>query len=227
MQGTPKTGDRVSGSNTHCSSLAQRPLVPETAGDDSRRTPSVGQLKADSEGSQDGHHSGGEDQPIGGLQSEGRRLQKEGFSSDAINLIQNSTSAKSATQYKYKWDIFVGYCESRRIDPFEASENVISNFLAFVKKERKIGYSTLCGYRSAISRFHKGISGVRIGDLSRIQRTIKGAWRQSPPLPKYTKTWNVQTVLDYLRKQHPPSVLDDSALSHKTITLVALTQLLR
>ena len=154
-------------------------------------------------------------------------MQSEGFSLEAVSLIQSSVSRGTTEQYKYKWKLFEDFCQKISVNPFEASEAVITNFLAFIKKERNLSYSSVCGYRSAISRYHVGISGVQIGNIPRVRRLIKGAWRLSPPLPRYTKTWNVQRVLDFLAKQHPPSSLNMKMLSQKTLALVALTHLLR
>ena len=56
------------------------------------------------------------------------------------------------------------------------------------------------------------------GALLTIRKAIKGAWI-SLPLPKYTRPWDVQKVLDCLVEHHPPEILDIKLLSHKTFNI--------
>ena len=207
--------------------LAKRSVVLHVVGHDIGGFSLVGECQADFMGSQDRNASKYQDGSSSCLQSERRKLQEKGFSLDAVNLIQSSVSSGTTDQYVYKWKLFETFCQEISVDPFNASEAVITNFLAFIKKERNLSYSTICGYRSAISRYHTGISGINVGSSPRVRRLIKGTWRENPPLPKYTQTLNVQRVFDFLSNQHPPSNLDLKMLSYKTLSLIALAHLLR
>ena len=53
---------------------------------------------------------------------------------------------------------------------------------------------------------------------------MKGVFHDRPPLPKYTSTWNVQIILDYLLSMGDNSKLSLSQLSGKTVMLLALTR---
>ena len=72
-------------------------------------------------------------------------------------------------------------------------EDVV-NFLAYL---HNVGYQyrSLNSYRSAIASMHTPIEGVSIG-----QHPL-GAFQACPPLPRYTVTWNVNQVLEYLRER--------------------------
>ena len=58
--------------------------------------------------------------------------------------------------------------------------------------------NSLNSYRSAISSAHDQVEGYSVGQHPLVTRLLKGAFNDRPPLPKYTSTWDVQVVLDYL-----------------------------
>lgn len=92
--------------------------------------------------------------------------------------------------------------------------------LCFLSEKFKNGasYGTLNTYRSAISL----ISDNKIGDNELIRRFLKGAFNKNPPRPKYSHTWDVSIVLDYLEKLDPLETLSFNQLTEKTVTLLAL-----
>ena len=53
---------------------------------------------------------------------------------------------------------------------------------------------------------------------------LKGAFHDRPPLPCYTMTWNVHSVLDYLEGLGTNTSLSLEQLSHKLCMLLALTR---
>ena len=53
---------------------------------------------------------------------------------------------------------------------------------------------------------------------------MKGVYNDRPPLPRYSSTWKVQTVLDHLISLGDNSKLTLKQLSHKTLALLALTR---
>ena len=56
-----------------------------------------------------------------------------------------------------------------------------------------------------------------------IQKLFRFFWKQRPAVPRYLVTWNVETLLSYLKTWHPPSVLSLEQLTMKTIALIACT----
>ena len=57
-----------------------------------------------------------------------------------------------------------------------------------------------------------------------ITRLIKGVFHSRPPLPRYTHTWDVQTVLDFLRSLGDNKELSLKHLSWKVTMLLALSR---
>ena len=74
---------------------------------------------------------------------------------------------------------------------------LVANFLAFLHKEG-YQYNSINSYRSAISSVHEKVDGVSVGQHPTVTRLLKGVFHDRPPLPRYSSTWNVQLVLDFL-----------------------------
>ena len=55
-------------------------------------------------------------------------------------------------------------------------------------------------------------------------RLLKGAFHERPPLPRYTATWDVQTVIQYLESLGPTTALPLKFLTFKLVMLLALTR---
>ena len=63
-----------------------------------------------------------------------------------------------------------------------------------------------------------------MGQHPLVTRLLKGAFNDRPPLPKYTSTWDVQVVLDYLQSPGENENLSLKQLTWKTVMLLALTR---
>ena len=97
------------------------------------------------------------------------------------------------------------------------------DFLAFLFKSG-YEYRTTCTRRSAISAFHNNIEGRPIGEHPQVSSLITSVFNNRPLQPKYNFIWNVQLVLDYLKKELPNnSDLSDKLLTFKVAMLLALT----
>jgi len=98
------------------------------------------------------------------------------------------------------------WCAERNCSPISGPASDVANFLAELYEE---GYqaSSLNSFRSAISSVHDQIDGFTIGKHPMICRVLKGAFNVRPPVPCYTSTWNIQTVLQYLESIGPSASL--------------------
>ena len=130
-------------------------------------------------------------------------------------LASISTSTKK--QYQGSLDKWSKYCVDSNTDPLHPS---VSDVLRFLKISFDIGssYGTLNTIRSAISL----ISSERIGSHSLITRFLKGCYNLKPSKPKYSATWDVNIVLDYLDDMPETKLLSLKDLTMKTVTLLAL-----
>ena len=60
-------------------------------------------------------------------------------------------------------------------------------------------YRTINTLRSAISMSHNEIDGTRVGQHPLVSRFLKGVFNNRPPAPKYSSTWDVDVVLNYIK----------------------------
>ena len=99
----------------------------------------------------------------------------------------------------------------------------IANFLAHLHKE---GYqsSSLNVFGSAIFSVHDKMDGVEVGKHPTITHLLKDAFHERPPLSRYSSTWDVNAVLQYLKSLGPTSGLTLKQLTYKLIMLLALTR---
>ena len=97
------------------------------------------------------------------------------------------------------------------------------NFLASLHKEG-YQYNSVNAYRSAISLVHEKVDGHDVGKHPLVVRMLKGIYHDRPPLPRYTCTWNVQTVLNYLDSLGDNATLSLKQLTWKVAMLLALTR---
>ena len=104
---------------------------------------------------------------------------------------------------------------------------IVSNFLTTMLNDRDLKYSTLNLHRSVISAYHPPIEGFQVGQHPLIVRLLKGAFNKKPPQPRYTQTWDVNQVLEEIKRLGPNESLTLKALSLKLAMLLALTTVSR
>ena len=80
-------------------------------------------------------------------------------------------------------------------------------------------YSTLNTLRSALSAILAPIDGTPIGSLPLIKRFMTGVFNMRPAIPRYTCTWDVNTVLQYLTNLGPSNKLFLKELTMKLVML--------
>ncbi|KAJ8021950.1 hypothetical protein HOLleu_39297 [Holothuria leucospilota] len=148
-------------------------------------------------------------------------LRNKRVSEQAISII--SASWREGTQKQYdtyhrKWSIF---CNERKINPFQPSLIEVLDFLTDLFL-RGLGYSGLNTARAALSTFLI-LNGVKtIGQHPLICRFLKGVFELRPPSARYTTTWDVSVVLNFLRELHPLDSLSLKLVTLKLVMLVAL-----
>ena len=129
--------------------------------------------------------------------------------------------------YKLRFEKFRLYCADVGVDPQTCPEEIIVNFLTILSRVHAYTYQTVCGYRSAISRYHVGFDTVLAGSSRIVKRVTKAVFNENPPLPRYSAIWDVQALISYLETLHPPGSLSLSDLGMKTLALIAVSSLSR
>ena len=110
------------------------------------------------------------------------------------------------------------YCQDIACDPRSCEEVVILNFLSILKCHIGLKYRTICGYRSAIAKYHNTFSG----SSKQVKQLVKACYLDDPPLPRYTDIWDVNILLEYLETLYPHDTLSDIDLSIKTAALLSI-----
>ena len=115
------------------------------------------------------------------------------------------------------------WCTGQGSDPFSGPVSEVANFLALLYGEG-YQYNSVNAYRSAISSVHDKLDGVDVGQHPIITRLLKGVYNDRPSLPRYSNTWDVQTVLNYIELLGSSEDLPLKLLTYKTAFLLAITR---
>lgn len=117
----------------------------------------------------------------------------------------------------------------RKFEQFNASQVhssdlpvhvIVANFLAHLAKSGA-SYSTVNSARSALSAYFRQ-EGSTVGQNDLVCRLVKGVFESNPSLPKYKETWDVDTVLEFLKTWPEPAKLSQRQLTLRLVMLLAL-----
>ena len=105
--------------------------------------------------------------------------------------------------YQSGWVKWNGWCDARRLNPVSCS---VQHFLEFLTKVFYSGlqHHTINVVRSAVSMTHEKVEGVPIGQHPLVTRLMKGVYNLRPPKPRYTYTWDLDMVTQYIVVKTPP-----------------------
>lgn len=98
--------------------------------------------------------------------------------------------------------------------------NIIEFLTSLVQKG--LSYNSINVARSALSSFVLLKRGSTVGTHPLISRFMKGVFNKRPPAPRYNVIWDVNVVLDFLRKLSPANTLTLKQLTLKLVMLIAL-----
>ena len=151
------------------------------------------------------------------------RLQAEGVSEGASNLILHARRQGSTRTYESAWKKWSLWCHERRMDPFRCHVNACLEYLTDLFHKGH-PYRTIGLHRSTISAYHVpvtvGSTLVSVGKHPSISALMSGVHNLRPPKAKYSFTWDVEAVLNLFRSW--PQNLDPKRLTLKVTTLLAL-----
>nr|CAH7758368.1 unnamed protein product [Callosobruchus chinensis] len=146
-------------------------------------------------------------------------FQKRGIPASAIptivDSISNGTLKQYATCFKKYWD----FCKQKQhADPLTYNLAIYLEFLSHTF-EKNISYAVINSYRSALNL----IFSPTEQDLKCINRFLKGVANIRPPKPKYSFTWNPDSVLLFLKTWYPLISLSLEQLTYKLVFLMAIS----
>ena len=141
--------------------------------------------------------------------------------------MDNDIRPSTKSIYNSRLTAFKLYCSDVGCNPQDAPVEVLANFLALLSDTMGYAYSTVSGYRSAISKFHNGIDNIPIGQNKIVKRLARATFLANPPLARYSDIWDVDIVMKYLETLEPLNTLSDFDLGLKTHALCALLSISR
>ena len=113
-------------------------------------------------------------------------------------LLLQSWRTNTHAAYNSAWSKWCRRCFGRNTDPLSASLGSILEFLAD-QFDLGLQYRSLNTLRSAISTSHAQIDSVNVGSHPVVSRLLRGMFNARPPAPRYSESWNVAMVVQYLR----------------------------
>ena len=138
------------------------------------------------------------------------------------NLLLAAWRKNTTSTYASAWSKWVGWCDRRQVNPLSAPLSLILEFLKDQFEEGK-AYRSLNVYRSALSALLLEIDSFKVGSHPLVSQLLKGAFNLKPPKPRYSHTWSVGKVLDFIKSLGPDKDLDIKVLSYKLVALLGLT----
>ncbi|XP_065918390.1 uncharacterized protein [Dysidea avara] len=149
----------------------------------------------------------------------GKGYSMQGFSQRVTNMLLQSWRSHTHSAYNSAWKKWCCWCVRRQADPLSAS---LADILEFLTDNFELGlqYRTLNTLRSAISMTHARLDNCTVGTHPMVTRLLKGMFNARPPVPRYSHSWEVMPIIDFLRGSSDQLSL--LQLSKKVVTLMAL-----
>ena len=151
-------------------------------------------------------------------------LSTRGISQRVANTILASRRDSTIGQYEDRWTCYVKWCLDRgTADPFSADLVEVLDFLQS-RLDAGLAASTVRGYSTAISTFHNPIDGCPAGQHPLIIRFLAGVDNVRPITRRFSPTWDLNVVLDWLQGPTFTNLTDLSLqqVTWKTVFLVAV-----
>eukprot|EP00794_Sanderia_malayensis_P000777 gene777-68_t len=143
-----------------------------------------------------------------------QHIQCKVFSPEVSEIILHSSRKMTVKKYDSvlkHWEI---YCREVEADPVQTSVNTVLKFLLRLYNGG-CKYSGLAATRSALSSVVCLPGYKSIAEHPMISRFLKGVYNKHPPLPKYSRIWDISVVLKYYDSLPPNELLDLKQFTHK------------
>ena len=108
------------------------------------------------------------------------------------------------------------------MDPLHPDINHVLDFLTKLF-HTGIGYSALNTARSAVSALCSTNDCMTLGAHPLVKRFMRGVFNLRPTKPRYSTTWDVNRVLEFLQSTSPVELLPLKDLTRKLAMLIALS----
>ncbi|KAK6181896.1 hypothetical protein SNE40_009674 [Patella caerulea] len=148
-------------------------------------------------------------------------LKKHEFSERSTAIIMESWRSKTKGQYSIFIRKWLLYCCEKQISGIQVS---LVNVIDFLTKlfDDGAGYSAINTARSSLSAIGLIFDGFLVGKHPMVIRFLKGVFNLRPSLSRSERTWDVNIVLQYLKKLSPVHSISFKNLTLKLAMLIAL-----
>jgi len=152
---------------------------------------------------------------------------REGVSAQVATFLQASLKPSSLAAYSSAWRQWSKWCQDRHLEHNTPTLSLLLEYLWDLFSEGRV-YGSLGVHRSALSTLAQPAHLHPLGSHPLVSRFMRAVFLSRPPARMALRpTWDVASVLSYLQTWDPPDQLSLQDLSHKTLTLVALSSIRR
>ena len=131
-----------------------------------------------------------------------RHLPTAGLSPDVVQIIRASWRVSTQSAYNTPVQRWLDFCNRRQLNPHQPTVSQVLEFL-HILYELGLSHSAIGTHRSAISAIVE-IPGVpQLGEHWLVSHFMKGIFHLRPPQPRYTKLWDANQLLSYLKSLGP------------------------
>ena len=162
------------------------------------------------------------DPNAGSMEGFGENMVIEGLSQEVTEVLTSCRRSGTLSHYKSAWEKWNGWYIGRKINPISAGVNHVLQFLSDLYQSG-LEYRTINCYRSTISAYHIHVDNKPIGQHPMVCKLLSGVFNKRPPQPKYTIIWDVNSVVNYIKRLSSNDELSVKDLTLKLTTLIALT----
>ena len=148
-------------------------------------------------------------------------LRDKQFSSEVAEHVSKARRDSTVKVYDAKWQIFRDWANERKIDPIQATPQIVADFLTFLFSVKKCQVSTIRGYRSTMSNTLKFRTGYDFGSHPVLSELIKSFAKQRPVDRSLAPKLDLAFVLSHMCKA-PFEPLDKASLFRLSVFLVTL-----
>ena len=122
------------------------------------------------------------------------------LSSGVVDLIMKSWLEGTTKRYAPHLRRWFSFCSENGLQPLNADVRSGAEFLTQYFRKSSCEYSSVNTARSALSSILPATNGFTFGEQPLIKRLLRGMFKERPTFPRYTVTYDVKHVLDYVKK---------------------------
>ena len=90
------------------------------------------------------------------------------------------------------------FCSEKGLQALTADVTNVAEFLTQYFRRSSCEYSSVNTARSALSSILPAVNGFTFGEQPVIKELLQGMFKERPNFPRYTVTYDVKYVLDYV-----------------------------